>query len=133
MYTESQKMTEKAKKSTKFTQKDQKYFERRQKNRDAVTKCRLKKELEEKQRKKTCAKLNEQNNYLEGQIHELKKCKKMFIELLMDQSKRNGTQLTAEQLKFINLNDPLTSEEEDEDDTSDDNDSEDNSSDDEAP
>jgi hypothetical protein len=108
------KMTEKAKRSTKIDKTDPKYIARRLKNQEAVSKCRLKKALEDEQKQRFRRKLERRNNYLEGQIRELKKSKKLFMELLLEQAKRLGRELTKEQQDFIdaqNLSEYESSEE----------------------
>ncbi|KAG5675205.1 hypothetical protein PVAND_005129 [Polypedilum vanderplanki] len=105
-------MTEKAKRFAKIDKTDPKYISRREKNRAAVSKCRLKKALEEKKRQQFCRKLQKRNHYLEGRIHGLRRCKKLFIELLLEQAKVTNRKLSQEQIEFIKAADSTDNSEE---------------------
>lgn len=94
-------MTEKEPKSIQNKKSDLKYLARRKNNREAVNKHRLKKALEDEMRRTRCDKLINENRKLEGQVSELKNCRQLLKEILEEQLKKRGQQLSAEQLEII--------------------------------
>ncbi|CAG9798297.1 unnamed protein product [Chironomus riparius] len=83
---------------------DPKYLARREKNRLAVTKFRLKKALEDEQKQSRQDKLRLDNAKLEGKVHQLKVTKQLLKELLVEQLRQRGKRLTKEQMECINDN-----------------------------
>lgn len=87
--------------TSKNSNSDPKYLARRRKNREAVLKHRLKKTLEDEERQSRHNRLVNENSKLEGQVQELKNCRKLLQEILIEQLERRGQRLTAEQLELI--------------------------------
>lgn len=95
-------MAERQKKSKLQSKTDPKYLARREKNRLAVTKHRLKKALEDGERESRKEKLRLENAKLEGKVYQLKVTKQLLKELLIEQLRRRGQRLTREQMECIN-------------------------------
>ena len=97
-------MTERQKNSKAKSSNDPKYLTRREKNRLAVTKFRLKKALEDEQKQSRKEKLRLDNAKLEGKVHQLLVTKQLLKELLVEQLRRRGQRLTKQQMECINDN-----------------------------
>ena len=95
-------MADRQKASKVKSNTDPKYIARREKNRLAVTKFRLKKALEDDEKQSRTEKLRLENAKLEGKVHQLNVTKQLLKELLIEQLRRRGQRLTIQQIELIN-------------------------------
>jgi len=80
---------------------DPKKLERRIKNREAVKKHRKNEEKKERERQKKKEKLRLENARLEGEVSQMKLTRDILKNILIEQLRKKGQQLTAQQMYFL--------------------------------
>lgn len=80
---------------------DPKKLERRIKNREAVKKHRKNEEKKERERKKKKENLRLKNARLEGEVSQMKLTREILKNILIEQLRKKGQQLTTQQMEFL--------------------------------